>query len=252
MASDKDVIAELSRLMSLTQNGQVRKMLFDCMAQVSPAPIRKQESASAVPKADAKAEAQPAARSGTPVNTSGAKELVYETITTFSWENTDDVVKVLIPLEGVTKELVTVDFTKSSFDLRVKGLNGKNYRCLVSNLSHPVNPESCSFMIPRSHKRVVVKLTKASTSTYAEKNWSDLKEKPKALSEKKGSPDMSDPDAGLMNLMKNLYDEGDEDMKRTIAKSWTEAREGKKPEPPSMDDLMPDLPSMPPMPDLKF
>lgn len=30
-----------------------------------------------------------------------------------------------------------------------------------------------------------------------------------------------------MNMMKKMYDEGDEEMKRTIAKAWTESREKK-------------------------
>lgn len=33
-----------------------------------------------------------------------------------------------------------------------------------------------------------------------------------------------DPSASIMNLMKKMYSEGDDDMKRTIAKAWTEAR----------------------------
>lgn len=37
--------------------------------------------------------------------------------------------------------------------------------------------------------------------------------------------DGSDPGSSLMNMMKQLYDEGDDEMKRTIAKAWTEARE---------------------------
>eukprot|EP00959_Pyramimonas_sp_CCMP1952_P302482 6329100-Pyramimonas_sp.AAC.1 len=217
--------------------------------EVSPSSTQKKECATAAPKSDTKAEAQPPARSGTSLGNinSSAKYLSYETISTFSWEQTNETVKVLVPLEGVTKDLVTVDFTKSSFDLKVHGVNGKNYRCLVSNLSHPVNTESCSFMVPKSNKRVVVKLTKASSTTWTEKNWSELKEKPKAVAalEKKGPPDMSDPQAGLMDLMKNLYDDGDDDLKRTIAKSWTEAREGKQPELPQMDDLMPDMPPLP-------
>ena len=28
-----------------------------------------------------------------------------------------------------------------------------------------------------------------------------------------------------MNMMKKMYDEGDDEMKRTIAKAWTESRE---------------------------
>jgi len=32
----------------------------------------------------------------------------------------------------------------------------------------------------------------------------------------------------MMNLMKKMYDEGDDEMKRTIAKTWTESKDGKK------------------------
>jgi calcyclin binding protein len=40
----------------------------------------------------------------------------------------------------------------------------------------------------------------------------------------------SDPQAGLMNMMKQMYDEGDDEMKRTIRKSWYEAQNKKTPE----------------------
>lgn len=34
----------------------------------------------------------------------------------------------------------------------------------------------------------------------------------------------ADPGASIMNMMKKMYDEGDDDMKRTIAKAWTESQ----------------------------
>lgn len=34
-----------------------------------------------------------------------------------------------------------------------------------------------------------------------------------------------DPSAGVMNLLKQMYDDGDDEMKRTIAKAWTESRD---------------------------
>lgn len=41
-------------------------------------------------------------------------------------------------------------------------------------------------------------------------------------------PDASeDPQAGIMNLMQKMYDDGDDDMKRTIAKAWSESQEKK-------------------------
>merc|ERR1719244_1773010 len=34
-----------------------------------------------------------------------------------------------------------------------------------------------------------------------------------------------DPSAGIMSMMKKMYEDGDDDMKRTIAKAWTESRD---------------------------
>ena len=36
-----------------------------------------------------------------------------------------------------------------------------------------------------------------------------------------------DPGAGLMDLMKKMYDDGDDEMKRTIKKAWFESQEKK-------------------------
>lgn len=35
----------------------------------------------------------------------------------------------------------------------------------------------------------------------------------------------ADPMGGLMNIMKKMYDSGDSEMKRTIAKAWTEGQD---------------------------
>uniref|UniRef100_A0A8C3S9G1 SGS domain-containing protein n=1 Tax=Chelydra serpentina TaxID=8475 RepID=A0A8C3S9G1_CHESE len=45
------------------------------------------------------------------------------------------------------------------------------------------------------------------------------------LSYRKASYDTSDPGEGLMNLLKKMYSEGDDEMKRTINKAWVESRE---------------------------
>lgn len=36
-----------------------------------------------------------------------------------------------------------------------------------------------------------------------------------------------DPTAGLMNIMKSMYEKGDSETKRMIAKAWTEGQEKK-------------------------
>jgi len=59
--------------------------------------------------------------------------------------------------------------------------------------------------------------------TFAEKTAADAKKK----SDDVKFDDKADPSAGLMNMMKKMYDEGDDEMKRTIAKAWTEGQEKK-------------------------
>jgi calcyclin binding protein len=46
-----------------------------------------------------------------------------------------------------------------------------------------------------------------------------------------------DPSASLMDMMKDLYDEGDENMKKIIGEAMMKSRSGEKPAPPSTDDL---------------
>jgi calcyclin binding protein len=57
--------------------------------------------------------------------------------------------------------------------------------------------------------------------------WNYVTEKEAKLKEK-SMPKMDeniDPQEGLMSLMKKMYEEGDDEMKRTIAKSFAESRE---------------------------
>ena len=38
---------------------------------------------------------------------------------------------------------------------------------------------------------------------------------------------MKDPQAGIMNMMKKMYEEGDDKMKRTIAEAWSKSQDKK-------------------------
>ncbi|RLN73690.1 hypothetical protein BBJ28_00011144 [Nothophytophthora sp. Chile5] len=118
-------------------------------------------------------------------------------------------VYIMSGVDGVgalPKENVACTFTKTSFDLK------KN-----------INPAKSSFRVKKN--RVTILLFKADKSD----SWMNLTAKNPL---KTAKPDTSDPTAGIMDMMKvrstaqlNMYDDGDEDMKRTIAKAWSESRE---------------------------
>ena len=46
---------------------------------------------------------------------------------------------------------------------------------------------------------------------------------------------VDDPSAGMMSMMKKMYEEGDENMKRTIAQAWTKSNDKKGGKPDSSD-----------------
>lgn len=70
-------------------------------------------------------------------------------------------------------------------------------------------------------------LKKATDGDWDGISATEVKQK-RAREEKTKMSDMDkdkDPSESLMDLMKKMYDEGDDEMKRTIAKAWTESRE---------------------------
>ncbi|KAL4335217.1 hypothetical protein GQ457_07G030210 [Hibiscus cannabinus] len=166
-------------------------------------------------KEDGNAVAPPTATQiPTPINPA----LAYVSVASFSWDQDNDKVKIYVSLEGVEQEKIQTEFKPKSFDVKLHDVKGKNYRCAVPKLSREIVPEKCKVVVKPT--RVIIVLFKASKG-----DWSDL-----YFKEDKLKPNLDkeqDPMAGIMNLMKNMYEEGDEEMKRTIAKAWTDARSGK-------------------------
>lgn len=61
--------------------------------------------------------------------------------------------------------------------------------------------------------------------------------KPDKLAGLGSDTDTKDPTAGLFNMMKNLYQSGDPEMKRMISKAWVEGEEKKRSQREMGDDL---------------
>lgn len=62
---------------------------------------------------------------------------------------------------------------------------------------------------------------------YFYTKFEDLKQFAPQNNRKVSVDDSSDPSQGLMNRLKKVYSEGDDDMKRTLNKAWTESQEKK-------------------------
>ena len=136
-------------------------------------------------------------------------------------------------LDGIgklSKQNIDCEFTDTSLDLRVLDFNGKNYRLRIAPLNKLIDPAASKMKIKSNS--ITLELRKHDTQ---KKHWDDVKEKKSNLgdSDKKKKPSRDndddlaaggDPQASLMNMMKKLYEEGDDNMKRTIAESWSKAQ----------------------------
>ncbi|KFO30659.1 Calcyclin-binding protein [Fukomys damarensis] len=145
-------------------------------------------------------------------------------ISNYGWDQSDKFVKIYITLTGVHQvpaENVQVHFTERSFDLLVKNLNGKSYSMIVNNLLKPISVEGSSKKVKTD--TVLILCRKKAENTQ----WEYLTQVEKECKEKeKPSYDAeTDPSEGLMNVLKKIYEDGDDDMKRTINKAWVESRE---------------------------
>ncbi|KAM6456887.1 calcyclin-binding protein [Liasis olivaceus] len=143
-------------------------------------------------------------------------------INNYAWDQSDKFVKLYVTLSGVQDlpaENVQVHFTERSFHLLVKNLNNKNYTMTFNNLLKPILAKSSSWKIKTDMILILCK-------KQQEEKWECLTQVEKETKEKeKASYDTSDPSEGLMNLLKKMYAEGDDEMKRTINKAWVESRE---------------------------
>ncbi|TKY59009.1 Calcyclin-binding protein [Spatholobus suberectus] len=148
--------------------------------------------------------------------------LQYATLASFSWDQDNDKVKIYVSMEGIDENKIESEFKPMSFDVKFHDIQGKNYRCAISKLHKEIVPDKSKVVV--KPKRVIITLVKASKG-----NWLDLHFKEDKL--KPNVDKAKDPMAGIMDMMKNMYEEGDDEMKKTIAKAWTDARSGKTADP---------------------
>lgn len=149
---------------------------------------------------------------------------VFNSIDRFAWDQTTDFVKVYIQLDGLENlpaEAASARFEEQSAELIVRNLRQKNYSLRFQPLYAPIDVEKSSFSVKRD--TATLRLAKLRRGEH----WDSIAKQvqPKNAMPK---PDLSaDPSESIMSMMRSLYNQGDSEMKRTIAKAWTESQERK-------------------------
>lgn len=103
------------------------------------------------------------------------KEVQYEEITkfAFSYDENKAKVTVYVDLEGVgeIERNVNVDFGPRSFDLRVQGLRGSNFRLRITELYDMIEPAKCKFRVKQDK---IVLFLKCGTPCVPFSSWQKL------------------------------------------------------------------------------
>lgn len=118
---------------------------------------------------------------------------------------------------------ISCDFKKTSFDLIVNSLNDTNYRLFRNNLFKDINPEKSKYIVKKD--KIVVKLAKVKAEYGSYDNWTELSNKKKKTGNSNSSSS-SNPTDGIMDLMKDMYDSGDDKMKKMIGETMLKQRTG--------------------------
>uniref|UniRef100_A0A2K5C6G4 Calcyclin-binding protein n=1 Tax=Aotus nancymaae TaxID=37293 RepID=A0A2K5C6G4_AOTNA len=140
-------------------------------------------------------------------------------ISNYGWDQSDKFVKICITLTGVHQ--VPTENVQRSFDLLVRNLNGKSYSMIVNNLLKPISAEGSSKKVKTDTVLILCrKKVENARWDYLTHVENECKEK-----EKPSYDTETDPSEGLMNVIKKIYEDGEDDMKRTINKAWVESRE---------------------------
>lgn len=224
ISNARDDIAELKALLDVSKRPKVQSMLTVELRRAETKLVElleKQEKENQAETVEKKASAEPK---------------VYDVLCkNYSWDQSDKFVKFYISnlknVRALSPEAIVTNMTSKSVNVKVCNLDGKNHVFEIKELCDEIVPENSSVKVKTD--MVVIFLAKAAEG----KTWKFVTAAEKAKQEKKDDAfkpksdagSSSDPTAGIMDLMKKMYDEGDDEMKRTIAKAWTESKSNKMP-----------------------
>lgn len=136
---------------------------------------------------------------------------------------------------AISKENISCHFKNSSFDLIVNDLQGKNYRLLKDNLDKEIDPEKSKYIV-KKHK-IVIKLAKVKAEYGSYDSWQSLSSKKSKKSKEKMKANPSD---SIMEMMKDMYESGDDNMRKVIGETMLKQRNGEL----GKDRDMPSYPGM--------
>ena len=135
--------------------------------------------------------------------TTAAKGLPTKKINNYAWDETNKAVKIYITgikEAGQLIEKVEPTFESRSVSVMLRGVAGKNHTLTIGNLKGTINVEESS--IKTTKTGATITLVKSSPG-----NWGSLKATKDENADEGPKIDKdADPNAGMMSLMKQMYE----------------------------------------------
>lgn len=135
------------------------------------------------------------------------------TILNYSWDQTEKHVKLYVSLSEVIGTIEADQVEIDTKQRRTVSVTAANSRLIIANLHAPLADQGHYAKVTKSN--LIVYLEKATAGS-----WPSLQQKVNQPSPLDKAPLSEDPSKGLMDMMKKMYEEGDDEMKRTIGKAW--------------------------------
>lgn len=150
-------------------------------------------------------------------------EKLWKSIDKFAWEQTDNEVKLYVTcfpdFTSLPKSNLILESTSDSVCVSILDFKGTNYRLKFPKLNKEIK-EARTTQKSSGFSLTLKKKEKG--------HWDSIAPKApllKKAEEDEDSKNDSEPGDSLMKMMKNLYEEGDDDMKRTIAEAWSKSKD---------------------------
>ena len=128
---------------------------------------------------------------------------------------------IYLAVEGLAEsdaEKISTEFSKEALVVQVRNLKGANYVFKIDKLAGGIDTQKSAVKLKSNE--LVIQLYKEKEDKWDSLEYQPPKETPKIDKNE-------DPQKGMMNLMKEMYDKGDDNMKRTISEAFHKAQTAK-------------------------
>ncbi|XP_044754501.1 calcyclin-binding protein-like [Coccinella septempunctata] len=149
-------------------------------------------------------------------------------IDNYAWDQSPKYVKFFLTLKKVHQldsEDIKCQFGSDYLSLTVKNLENKDYFFDVQKLLHPVVPEKSYWRVKSD--TIVIFLVKSSALKWPFLTRIDEESASKKNNKYGVDKTEKHDENSLFSLVKDMYEKGDDRLKRTIAQAWTEGQSSK-------------------------